>query len=580
MYDTADVRQIRHFQEYDGHRVLEFSPSGRLLAGGSGGGPIAVWNLETHRRVCEGLGHRIPERVNGIRFSPDEKTLLSFSSDQTARLWDLSVGSLVHVLPHNAFVSDGQFLGDGAEVVTVGHDGRALVWDVRSGAKRYEPLVHSSGAQWVDVDRSTGQIYTFCYDSSAWMWDLGLKGLPYQSIDAGRTLQWAALSPNGRYIASGSRNAWSVGNEVTLWDAQTRESLGTAIRSSEIFLHTVFSSDSAALAVATTQNVFILEVPSGRILSEIRIQEQSVGLNSISFSPDNRFLLVCELNRVMCYRVSDGELLHSIGNPDQAGLTNWASFGEDGTRILVAYDSRNVDFWDTESWSRIHRFDFGIPSNIEAMSDPVGRRMVIVSFQYIFFIDSQTFQVTHAVSHEGEPSVACFDASGTRFAVGYTNGKIRIWDCKDDLVPLSEFNHTSMISSLAFGPDGTWIASGSDDRTGRLWDVETGSPVSPKLQHEALTYVECFRDGSTLMTASIDGVIRLWPIPTFLKGPNDWLLGLADLVAGGEIGADDEFHVYNPLVAEEIRQRLLDSFDNSASPALFNRYLVEQRSAE
>jgi WD40 repeat protein len=37
--------------------------------------------------------------------------------------------------------------------------------------------------------------------------------------------------------------------------------------------------------------------------------------------------------------------------------------------------------------------------------------------------------------------------------------------------------HSSFVMSVAFGPDGQWIASGSRDGTVRVWNFETGQEV-------------------------------------------------------------------------------------------------------
>jgi len=67
------------------------------------------------------------------------------------------------------------------------------------------------------------------------------------------------------------------------------------------------------------------------------------------------------------------------------------------------------------------------------------------------------------------------------------------------------------VSSIAFSPDSRWLASGSWDKTIKIWDVQTGREVRTLEGHTHHVYTVAFDSrGSWLASGSEDGTIKLW----------------------------------------------------------------------
>ena len=71
--------------------------------------------------------------------------------------------------------------------------------------------------------------------------------------------------------------------------------------------------------------------------------------------------------------------------------------------------------------------------------------------------------------------------------------------------------HTSFVQGVAFSPDGTRIASASQDRSVKVWDAAMGEEVLTLKGHANRAFGVAFSpDGRRIASASVDGTVRVW----------------------------------------------------------------------
>ncbi|MDJ0539738.1 MAG: WD40 repeat domain-containing protein, partial [Microcystis sp. M53603_WE2] len=119
----------------------------------------------------------------------------------------------------------------------------------------------------------------------------------------------------------------------------------------------------------------------------------------------------------------------------------------------------------------------------------------------------------HLEGHDSAVTSVNFSPDGKTLVSGSDDKTIKLWNVETGQKLHTLKGHDGTVYSVNFSPDGKTLVSGSDDGTIILWDVETGKEIRTLKGHDGSVYSVNFSpDGKTLVSGSDDGTIILWDV--------------------------------------------------------------------
>lgn len=390
-----------------------------------------------------------------VGFAADNKTVLSFSSDQQSiRFWDAMTGRLLR-----------------------------------------EVRTNMNGSRWfrMSPDRQTAAVLGFVFveeDKTNYrvieLWDAisgKLKSTIRWSDQFGEAVR-LEFTPDGKTIVVGDTSGMilffdvSTGVEILRYNLSQMSSRQSDVKGLAV------SPDGQYIAAATYQGLFLWDWLSEAGPEQI---DPARRLSGLAFSPDSRLLAAAGEEAVKLIDVATKAPVKQLKNDAQAHMSvKQLAFTPDGT-TLVAADSisipkavKSVLVWDVASGELKRRLTSGSmkPRSVDISAD--GRL------------------------------VAAADWDGQLAVWDLTTGK-------ETAEGIDERGHQSSVSSISFSQDRTSVVTAGDDQTARVWDVETGRQEH-LLKHghwvRAMTHSP---DGSRIATSSLDNTVALWDAATGRK---------------------------------------------------------------
>jgi len=119
--------------------------------------------------------------------------------------------------------------------------------------------------------------------------------------------------------------------------------------------------------------------------------------------------------------------------------------------------------------------------------------------------------------HTARVTSVAWSPNGKYIASGSLDQTARIWavGSGDHSPPFIYRGHTAEVQAVDWSPDSNRVVSGSSDKTVQVWDALTGEHVAFYRGHTgSVNTVAWSPDGKNIASGSADGTVRLWDVAT------------------------------------------------------------------
>ena len=557
--------------------TVAFSPDGTRVATYSEDGTVKIWGAANGAQLFSFAGHGtkggIVDGYTRLAFSPDGARLAATDVRQV-KIWEVVSGKELLIIPdHFSDISALAYSPDGKKIAYGDGFGSTYIADAVTG-KTIFGLVPMSGSEVGAVralaySRDGMRLATLFINNVVGVWDtelgkeltqnasikqtrsftFSLDGMRLlQTTNAGSPDMWdiatakilpsfltnmtdaapffITFSPDGTCLATGNQSG-----TASIWDATTGQELLTLRGHTGQVYSVAFSPDGKRLTTASqdgTAKIWDI-TPDREVLT---ISGHIAPISAVAFNPDGTRIATAGAlweEPAKIWDAASGQVLLTTSSAYHE-IINGLAFNPDGTRLATAklkHDSTDntgtVKMWDVASGEELPNLLIGIvgtdsSSNHLAFS-PNGMRLATTNHRYktVEVWDVATNKSIFSLS--GNTSIiesVTYSPDGTRLATGSEDGSVKVWDSSSGaLLQTFPGGHTGIVWNVVYSPDGTRLATANADGTGKVWDAATGKELLTLTGHANQVKDIAFSlDGKQLITSSDDGSVKIWDAAT------------------------------------------------------------------
>jgi WD40 repeat protein len=460
--------------------VLTLSKDGTLLAG-SIGKDVHLWNAADGKdsgKLTQAAD------VLSLSFNADKTRLLIGRADNVAVLVDVKDGTVVQSFPHTGAVKGVLAHPSTPAVITASADKSVVIAPIT--VTRAIPLGGKSVGVVLAPDNQRVVTVGPGKECVSWLTGTGAKE---KSFETGGEATAAAFSKDGQRIAVGGADG-SV-KLYTVADGKMVGSFAAGGPVSELAFHPVAPQLVGTLKnAATVWNVAFqpgqpLPPEFGRAIQSF---PHPKGVASPAFNADGQFFTAGEDNQVRRFRIASDVAVKNFQHPN---LVDCVAFDDTGNLLATGCHDGVLRIYDLPKNTAVKTINAHVVTTPQQIQNPIYAVQWTSDHKQIFTSSyDKTIKLWDVASGnlvrefkaapEPKPEEPKKDEKKDEKKDGKKDEK------KDDkkdppkVEPKKDaelIGHRDQVFSIALSKDGKFLASGSSDKTLKLWDVATGKVI-------------------------------------------------------------------------------------------------------
>jgi WD40 repeat protein len=450
-------------------------------------------------------------------FSPDGRLIATGSHDQTVRIWSPAGGAPIQILEgHQDKVWDVAFSPDGSHLASASSDRTARLWSIASPGNPIVLSGHEDELSQVTWDREGAQVATASDDGTARVFALSGRKPPI--VLSGHTDRVNSV----QFDHSGSRVLTaSDDGTARLWNLLGRRT-PQVFKLDDPIAYARMSPNGKLIALGEETGRISVCDPAGRSERVVSF-EQDYELTGMEWISDSQLVATFDDGLVMLLQATQAAPpLYLRGHRNRVTC---AAFNPARRLIVTSSIDCTVRTWaperaepqpaallkEEEAGGFTFAHDLAAPLAIELQSPDRKLRARVSADGSVHIEPSQTAGAAVLLPPAGGTiQLLAFSPDGSRLATVTEDHCARIYRSSGG-DPVVLRGHTDAIRCICFSPDGERVVTGSDDWAARVWHCDGSvAPTVLSGHTQAVTLAVFTPDGGKLLTVDESGALMVW----------------------------------------------------------------------